>query len=88
MEPEDQRGDALAQGHTASQPGSWVRSLRTDVSKGYDTLCLQHEVHFSWRPSADHPGSVSHTGSTQQPVFMGTDIFMPFIKAKLILEFE
>ena len=34
------------------------------------------------------PGSVSHTGSTQQPVFMGTDIFMPFIKAKLILEFE
>lgn len=88
MEPEDQRGDVLAQGYTASQPGSWVRSPRTDVSKGYDTVSLQHEAHFSWRLSADHPGSVSHAGSTQQPVFTGTDIFMPFIKAKLILEFE
>lgn len=82
MEPEDQRGDVLAQGHTASQPGSWVRSPRTDVSKGYDTVSLQHEAHFSCRLSADH------AGSTQQPVFMGTDIFIPFIKAKLILEFE
>lgn len=88
MEPENQRGVVPAQGHTARQPGSWVRSPRTDVSKGYDTVCLQHEAHFRWRLSADLPGSVSHAGYTQQPVFMGMDIFMSFIQAKLIPEFE
>lgn len=81
MEPEDQRGDVPSQGHTARQPRSWVRSLRTDVSKGCDSL--QHEAPFRWLLSADHLAL-----SAILAVFMGTDIFMPFIQAKLIPDFE
>lgn len=46
------------------------------------------EAHFRWHLSADHLNAVSHTGSTQPPVFMGPDIFMPFIPEKLIPELE
>ena len=87
MEPEDQRRDVPTQGCMTRQLGSWVRSLRTDVSRGYVTVSSRRLISDSTYQLITLALSAMLAVHSRQSLQAWT-FLCPFFQAKLIPEIE